>query len=139
MVKRFVLTPIYTLLSFGILELGYDLFSIYVRVEAKPHWIAKPKDVNVTEGDTVDVICGAESKPLANNIQWSLNGIPLEDPSVSNNPRRRIMENRMIIQNITKSDTAVYQCNISNIHGYIFANFFINVIGKFSLKIHLFD
>ena len=45
----------------------------------------------------------------------------------------------MIIQNITKSDTAVYQCNVSNIHGYIFANFFINVIGEFSLKIHLFD
>jgi hypothetical protein len=36
----------------------------------------------------------------------------------------------MVIQNVIQTDTAVYQCNVSNIHGYIFANFFVNVICK---------
>jgi neuronal cell adhesion protein len=125
-----------------VLELGNNVFSIDVRVEASPYWIAKPKDVNVGEGETVDFICGAESKPPPENTRWFINGIPLQDPSIRRNPRRRILKNRMIIQNITKSDTAVYQCNVSNIHGYIFANFFVNVICKTLLclcKNHLFD
>jgi hypothetical protein len=36
----------------------------------------------------------------------------------------------MVIQNVTKLDTAVYQCNVTNIHGYVFGNFFVNVICK---------
>ncbi len=78
----------------------------------------------------MDFICNAESRPSAQNIQWFINGIPLQDTSVSYNPRRRVRKNRMMIQNVTKLDTAVYQCNVSNIHGYLFANFFVNVIGK---------
>jgi neuronal cell adhesion protein len=112
------------------LELGNDLFSINVRIEADPFWIVKPRDVHVTEGDSVDFICDAESKPPPNNIQWFINGVPLQDPSVRRNPRRRVVKNRMIIQNVTKLDTAVYQCNVTNIHGYVFANFFVNVICK---------
>ncbi|CAF0804833.1 unnamed protein product [Rotaria sordida] len=111
-------------------ELGNDLFSINVRIEADPYWIVKPKDIHVTEGETVDFICDAESKPPPNNIQWFINGYPLQDPSVRRNPRRRVVKNRMIIQNVTKLDTAVYQCNVTNIHGYVFANFFVNVISE---------
>ena len=114
------------------------MYSVYVRVEAEPFWTAKPKDVNAVEGETVDVICNAESKPSSQNIQWFINGIPLQDPSIPYNPRRRLRKNRMIIQNVTKSDIAVYQCNISNIHGSIFANFFVNVICKspFLIEFH---
>ena len=112
------------------LELGNDLFSINVRIEADPYWIVKPRDVHVTEGETVDFICDAESKPPPNNVQWFINGVPLQDPSVRRNPRRRVVKNRMVIQNVTKLDTAVYQCNVTNIHGYVFANFFVNVICK---------
>ncbi|CAF4663542.1 unnamed protein product, partial [Rotaria sp. Silwood1] len=109
-------------------ELGNDLFSINVRIEADPYWIVKPNDVHVTEGETVNFICDAESKPPPNNIQWFINGIPLQDPTLPRNPRRRVIKNRMILQNVTKLDTAVYQCNVTNIHGYVFANFFVNVI-----------
>lgn len=84
----------------------------------------------MTEGETVNFICDAESRPPPNNIQWFINGIPLQDPSVPRNPRRRVVKNRMILQNVTKLDTAVYQCNVTNIHGYVFANFFVNVICK---------
>jgi hypothetical protein len=116
--------------EFFCLELGNDLFSINVRIEADPYWVVRPRDVHVTEGETVDFICDAESKPPPNNIQWFLNGVPLQDPSVGRNPRRRVVKNRMVIQNVTKLDTAVYQCNVTNIHGYVFANFFVNVICK---------
>ncbi|CAF4028111.1 unnamed protein product [Rotaria sordida] len=111
-------------------ELGYDTFSINVQIEADPYWIEKPKDIHVTEGETVDVTCHTEAKPTPKVTQWLINGIPLQDISVPYNPRRVIMKNRLVIQNITKSDTAVYQCNVSNIHGFIFANFFINVISE---------
>ncbi len=107
--------------------MGNEVFSINVRIESKPSWTTKPKDVHVSAGETVDFTCNAESKPTSQNTQWFINGVPLQDTSVSFNPRRRVTKNRMIIQNVTKSDTAVYQCNISNIHGYVFANFFANV------------
>jgi hypothetical protein len=110
--------------------LGNEVFSINVRIESKPSWTTKPKDVHVSAGETVDFTCNAESKPTSQNTQWFINGVPLQDTSVSFNPRRRVTKNRMIIQNVTKSDTAVYQCNISNIHGYVFANFFANVMCK---------
>ncbi|CAF0853285.1 unnamed protein product [Adineta steineri] len=109
-------------------ELGYDLFSINVQVEAAPYWIEKPEDINIGEGETVDVICNVDSRPIEQDIQWFINGIPLQDRRIPYNPRRRVRKNRMIIQNVTKSDTAVYQCNVSNIHGYVFTNFFVNII-----------
>jgi len=114
------------------LEFGNDVFSINVQIESNPQWISKPKDVHITEGETVDFICNAESRPISQNIQWFKNGIPLQDVSVPYNPRRIVRKNRLTIQNAIKSDTAVYQCNVSNIHGYIFANFFANVICKSS-------
>ena len=84
----------------------------------------------MTEGETVNFLCNIESRPLSQNTQWFLNGIPLQDARIPFNPRRRVRKNRLSIQNVTKSDTAVYQCNVSNIHGYVFANFFVNVICK---------
>lgn len=111
--------------------MGYDTSTINVIVESAPYWIAKPSDVQVTEGEIVDFTCNTESRPSPSNINWFINGIPLQDPRVPFNPRRRVRKNRLIIQNVTKSDIAVYQCNVSNIHGYAFANFFVHVIGKF--------
>ncbi|XP_076310112.1 neuroglian-like [Tachypleus tridentatus] len=34
----------------------------------------------------------------------------------------------MTISNLVKTDTAVYQCNGSNIHGYTFKNFYLNIL-----------
>jgi receptor-type tyrosine-protein phosphatase zeta len=113
-----------------LIEFGYDGFSINVIVESSPYWIAKPKDVHATEGETIQFYCNAESRPSSQNIQWFINGIPLQDTRIAYNSRRRVTKNRLILQNVIKSDTAVYQCNISNIHGYVFANFFVNVICK---------
>jgi hypothetical protein len=45
--------------------------------------------------------------------------------------RRRIIGNHYLrYVNVTKSDAQVLQCNVSNKHGYIFANAYLNVLGK---------
>jgi neuronal cell adhesion protein len=110
--------------------LGADNFNINLRVESDPYWIIKPRDVYAREGDTFEFLCHTDSKPPPDNIQWFINGVPLQDPSVQHNPHRRIIKNRMVMQNVTKLDMAVYQCNVSNIHGYVFANFFVSVTCK---------
>ena len=106
-------------------------------MESAPYWIAKPISVHVTEGENVDFTCNTESRPSPSNIYWFINGMPLQDSRIPSNPRRRVRKNRLIIQNVTKSDIAVYQCNISNIHGYVFTNFFVHVICKFVLCLSL--
>lgn len=40
----------------------------------------------------------------------------------------------MIIERLEKSDTAVYQCNASNVHGYAFKDFYLNVLGMYKLN-----
>ena len=112
-------------------ELGYDSYEIHVQIEAAPSWKVKPKDLHIGEGESVELICEAEPARPSVRLQWSINGIPLQDPSLPRTPRRRLSTNRLTIQNINKNDTAVYQCNISNTHGYLFSNFFVNVMCKF--------
>ncbi|XP_013793618.2 neuroglian-like, partial [Limulus polyphemus] len=34
----------------------------------------------------------------------------------------------MTISNLVKEDTAVYQCNASNVHGYVFKDFYLNIL-----------
>lgn len=63
-------------------ESSNDLYSFDVRIESDPYWIVKQKDVHVNEGETVDFICNVESKPSPNIIQWFINGVSLQDPSV---------------------------------------------------------
>lgn len=110
--------------------MGYDLFTVDVQIDASPYWISKPKDTQVVEGETVEFNCNAEGRPGPLNTQWLINGISIQDPRISFNPRRRIKKNRLTIHNVAKLDTAVYQCNVSNIHGAIFANFYVNVLSK---------
>ena len=112
-------------------ELGYDTFDIYVQIEAAPVWKVKPKDLHIGEGESVELICESEVSRPEVQLQWSINGVPLADASLARTSRRRVSKNRLIISNINKNDTAVYQCNISNTHGYLFSNFFVNVMCKF--------
>lgn len=50
-------------------------------------------------------------------------------PESSPNPRRKLEGNMLTIGELEKSDTAVYQCNASNVHGYAFKDFYLNVLG----------
>ena len=46
---------------------------------------------------------------------------------LENDPHRLVGQYDLTFMNVTIEDTQVIQCNISNKHGYIFANAFITV------------
>ncbi|XP_067118775.1 LOW QUALITY PROTEIN: neuroglian-like [Centruroides vittatus] len=96
-----------------------------VTVQAAPYWIEAPNNTNEAEGESVKFVCHAEGVPVP-KLQWFINGEPIE--KVKTNERRSVHGNVLIIDNLEKVDTAVYQCNASNIHGYVFRDFYLNVL-----------
>ena len=46
------------------------------------------------------------------------------------NPRRYVEKNKIIMENVTKDDAMVIQCNATNKHGYIYKNAYLNVLSK---------
>ena len=54
----------------------------------------------------------------------------LLSPELPHDPRRTVTEHSVTYHNLTKTDAQVLQCNATNKHGYIFANAFLNVLGK---------
>ncbi|XP_023211020.1 neuroglian-like [Centruroides sculpturatus] len=96
-----------------------------VTVQASPYWLTSPNDTNAAEEEVVKFECNAKGIPEP-TLKWFVNGVPLEDAEP--NPRRKIDGNMLTIENLEKTDTAVYQCNASNVHGYAFADFYLNVL-----------
>lgn len=37
--------------------------------------------------------------------------------------------------NVSRDDVHVLQCNASNVHGYLFANAFLNVLGMYARRV----
>lgn len=101
--------------------------SMAVTVQAAPYWINAPNNTNGAEDETVTFECVAGGIP-APEVEWFMNGVPMKD--VKPNPRRRLDKsaNILSIEALKKSDTAVFQCNASNIHGYVFRDFYLNVL-----------
>lgn len=96
-----------------------------VVVQASPFWITSPTDTSAAEEESVRFECKASGVPEP-KLQWFVNGVPIEDAKP--NPRRKVEGEVMIIESLAKTDTAVYQCNASNVHGYAFADFYMNVL-----------
>lgn len=46
------------------------------------------------------------------------------------NPSREIEGDTIIFRRVLLGDSAVYQCNASNEHGYLLANAFVNILGE---------
>lgn len=100
--------------------------AIQVTVQAAPFWVAAPNNTNAAEGEMVRFECIASGNPEP-KLQWFVNGDPIE--KASKNPRRKVEGNILTIENLIETqDTAVYQCNASNVHGYAFRDFYLNVL-----------
>ncbi|GFS38427.1 neuroglian [Nephila pilipes] len=86
--------------------------------------INAPNNTNGVEDETASVECVAGGIS-AHEVKWFTNGVPLKD--VKPNPRRRLdnSANIMTIDVLKKFDTAVFQCNASNIQGYVFRDFYL--------------
>lgn len=96
-----------------------------VQVQAAPYWMKVPNNTNAAEEESVRFQCMAGGVPDP-QLQWFVNGIPIE--KATTNSRRKVEGNTLIIRNLVKTDTAVYQCNASNVHGYAFKDFYLNVL-----------
>lgn len=51
-----------------------------------------------------------------------------------NDPSRVVDGDTVIFTKVHERASAVFQCNASNIYGYVLANAFVNVLGKFNLS-----
>jgi len=50
--------------------------------------------------------------------------------------RRRIVDNNYVrYENVTKTDAQVLQCNASNKHGFVFANAYLNIVGRYIFSV----
>lgn len=98
--------------------------AITVSVSSAPYWIRAPNNTNAAQDESVQFECLAEGKPKP-KLEWLLNGQPLD---TQKRPSLKIEGNTLYIQSLKKTDMGVYQCNASNIHGYAFRDFFLNVL-----------
>ena len=57
---------------------------------------------------------------------------------VEGDPDRIVEKNRITFLNMSKEDAQVIQCNVTNKHGYIFANAYLNVLSKWFLRMSVF-
>ncbi|EEC12870.1 neuronal cell adhesion molecule, putative [Ixodes scapularis] len=96
-----------------------------VKVESAPYWLRSPENTNAAEEESVSFECSASGIPEP-KLQWFVNGVPLQNAEA--NPRRKVEGPLLTLESLTKRDTAVYQCNASNPHGYAFKDFYLNVL-----------
>ncbi|XP_061183008.1 neurofascin-like [Saccostrea echinata] len=103
---------------------------ISVRVESKPYWDIEPHDINASAGATVTFICKAKGYPEP-VITWFINGIKLQESQKPILHSHRFLNpdaNNITFVNVNHQDRMVLQCNASNTHGYVFADFYLNIL-----------
>ncbi|CAI4221844.1 unnamed protein product [Auanema sp. JU1783] len=103
-----------------------------VVVEAAPYWPdGPPPHTNTSEGDTVTFDCTTSGKPVP-LVTFYKNGVEMVE-SDGRNGKWVIDGNKLTIYDVKKGtggrgDNAVYQCKAENKHGYVWANFFLNLL-----------
>ncbi|XP_029652301.2 neuroglian-like [Octopus sinensis] len=96
-----------------------------VKIESKPEWTTKPRSIVTSVGSSVTFICNGTSKPPISKHMWYINGKRINE--YPNKNKFIVQETNLTVINLTYQDSMTIQCNISNIHGYIFANAFLYV------------
>ncbi|XP_077121222.1 neuronal cell adhesion molecule isoform X22 [Ranitomeya variabilis] len=100
---------------------------ITVIVKAAPYWITKPENLILSPGDDGTLICRAHGNPSP-SITWLINGVAIE--LAPNDPSRVVDGDTVIFTKVQEQASAVFQCNASNIYGYVLANAFVNVLAE---------
>ena len=111
-------------------ELGMALSSMSVVIESEPYWETKPEDQNVGISEDVKFECNANGKPAPNRVDWYVNGKLLETRMLASNRRISVNNKVLEVKNVITTDTSVFACNVTNKHGYVWTNFYLNVLGK---------
>uniref|UniRef100_A0A6G1SAQ6 Neuroglian n=1 Tax=Aceria tosichella TaxID=561515 RepID=A0A6G1SAQ6_9ACAR len=98
--------------------------AMQVSVSSAPYWIRAPNSTNAAQDESVHFECLAEGDPKP-NLEWLINGQPI---STQKRPNLRIDGSSLYIDSVKKTDVGVFQCNSSNMHGYAFRDFYLNVL-----------
>ncbi|KAG8589388.1 hypothetical protein GDO81_006378 [Engystomops pustulosus] len=106
-------------------RMGSIRHTITVRVKAAPFWLDKPKDLILAPGENGRLVCRANGNPKP-TIQWMMNGEPIL--ATEPNPNFEVAGDTIIFREVQSGNSAVFQCNASNAHGYLLANAFINIL-----------
>ncbi|XP_054631437.1 neuronal cell adhesion molecule-like isoform X5 [Dunckerocampus dactyliophorus] len=102
--------------------------TVHVTVKAAPYWLSSaPENLVLAPGENGVLTCRASGTPKP-DIQWAMNGIPVENSP--KDPSRKVEDDTIIFSDVQMGSSAVYQCNISNEHGYLLANAFVNVLSE---------
>ncbi|XP_053562668.1 neurofascin [Bombina bombina] len=106
-------------------KMGSIRHTISVRVKAAPYWLDEPKNLILAPGEDGRLVCRANGSPKP-NIQWLMNGeaITASDPNLN----FEIAGDTIIFRDVQSGNSAVFQCNASNEHGYLLANAFISIL-----------
>ncbi|KAK6111532.1 Immunoglobulin I-set domain family protein [Brugia pahangi] len=104
-----------------------------VVVEAAPYWTAgPPPNKRTSEGEDVTFDCSANGKPTP-AISFFKNGVEMKPRDDDVNRNWEITGSVLTLKNVKKGiagsgDNAVYQCKAENKHGYLWANFYLNLL-----------
>ncbi|XP_026057777.1 neuronal cell adhesion molecule-like isoform X10 [Carassius auratus] len=101
--------------------------SIRVTVNAAPYWISAPRNLVLAPKEMGIITCRAAGHPKP-SIRWLVNGLPIED--APKDPSRRVEEDTLIFSEVQTGSSAVYQCNASNLYGYLLSNAFVNILAE---------
>ncbi|XP_054902290.1 neurofascin isoform X3 [Poeciliopsis prolifica] len=106
-------------------KIGYIEHTITVRVRAAPFWLERPTNLILAPEENGQLVCRSDGAPRP-TISWSINGEPIETSTPQSN--RQVSGETITFRSVSTENTAVYQCNASNEHGYLLANAFVNVL-----------
>uniref|UniRef100_A0A183DRA5 Ig-like domain-containing protein n=1 Tax=Gongylonema pulchrum TaxID=637853 RepID=A0A183DRA5_9BILA len=100
-----------------------------------PYWPdGPPPNKRTSEGENVSFDCIAYGKPVP-VITFYKNGVEMKPkPGDAASRNWVITGNTLTLYNVKKGlagsgDNAVYQCKAENKHGYLWANFYLNLLG----------
>ncbi|XP_037630315.1 neural cell adhesion molecule L1-like protein isoform X2 [Sebastes umbrosus] len=89
-----------------------------LKVEEPPEWLVEPESQLSMIGSDVLIKCSASGTPQP-TITWRVNGEPLQG---SPSAKRKALGDTIVLHKADASDSAVYQCEASNVHGTLLSN-----------------
>ncbi|VDK77723.1 unnamed protein product [Litomosoides sigmodontis] len=104
-----------------------------VVAEAAPYWVmGPPPNKRTSEGEDVTFDCSAYGKP-APVVSFFKNGVEMKPRDDDADRNWEIAGSVLSLRNVKKGvggsgDNAVYQCKAENKHGYLWANFYLNLL-----------
>ncbi|XP_018427163.1 PREDICTED: neurofascin isoform X8 [Nanorana parkeri] len=104
-------------------RMGSIRHTISVRVKAAPYWLDEPKNLILAPGENGRLVCRASGNPKP-IIQWLMNGEVISAP----NQNFEVAGDTIIFREVQTGNSAVFQCNASNAHGYLLANAFVSIL-----------